>query len=191
MILARRGYEVAGTDLSRPMLHEARKKAKEAGLKIPFHCQDVAKLRMRRKFDLAISLYDSLNYVLEDEALLGAFKSIRRALKPGGLFFFDLNTLYSFQQELFTQQSHHDAQIPYQWFSQFDPFSGIAKINMHFDPPGEAPLDIVQYQRAYHVNEVLELLEAARFKPLELYEAYTLLPAGPFSERIFYLAQKE
>lgn len=191
MILASRGYDAAGTDLSRPMLKEARKKAKQAGLKISFHRQDAAKLRLRRKFDLAVSVYDSLNYVLEDEALLGAFKSIRRALHPGGIFFFDLNTLYSFQAELFTQQSREGAQIPYQWNSRFDPFTRIAKIDMHFDPPGEDPLDVVQYQRGYHVSEILELLEAAHFKPLELYEAYTLLPAGPFSERIFYLARKE
>jgi SAM-dependent methyltransferase len=192
LMLARRGYQVAGIDKSEAMLEVARKKAAKRGLDIPFLCQDAAqlKLKTKEKFDLALCLYDSLNYILDNEGLLAAFRAIRRTLRPEGMFFFDLNSLHSFQGELFTQRSSHNAKVRYAWVSKFDPYSRLARIAMHFAPTGGKPFNIVHCQRAHLVEEVVGLLRKARFRLVQMYDAYSLLPAGSASERIFYLAQK-
>jgi SAM-dependent methyltransferase len=190
LLLAERGYSVVGIDRSAPMLEAAREKAAAAGREIEFHRQDARELRLKEKFDLALCLYDSFNYILEDEELLAAFRGVRRALQPGGAFFFDLNSLYSFKAELFTQRSAVKAEIGYEWRSRFDPFSRISEVEMDFRPPVGEPFQIVHRQRAYLVQEVIGLLRKARFEVVALFEAYTLLPPGRFSERIFYLAKK-
>ena len=190
MILAQRGYQVVGTDLSAPMIKVAQEKAAQAGLELPFHAQDAAAMKFKGKFDLAICLYDSLNYVLEDDHLLAAFKAVRRALRPGGFFFFDLNGLHAFEAELFTQESPPGVVPGYRWQSRFNPFTSIAEVEMHFEPPTGKPFTITHRQRAYLVDEVVELLNKARFEVLNLFEAYTLLPPGRYSERIFYMARK-
>jgi len=190
LLLVRRGYCVVGTDRSEAMIEAAGKKAAAAGLEAQFLCQDASEIRLKEKFDLALCLYDSFNYLLEDEKLLAAFRNVRRALSPGGAFFFDLNSLYSFQAELFTQQSPPEAEVGYRWTSRFDPFASISEVEMYFEPPQGEPFRIVHHQRAYLVEEVIRLLRRARFEILDLFEAYTLLPPGRFSERIFYLARK-
>jgi len=190
LLLAQRGYQVVGIDRSPAMLEAARRKAKAAGVEIPFLCQDVKGLKLKEKFDLVLCLYDSLNYLLEEEGLLAAFRAVRRVMEPGGAFFFDMNSLYSFQAELFTQESAADAEVVYRWRSRFDPYSRIAEVEMYFAPPEEEPFRVIHRQRAYLVEEVIGLLGRARFVSLELFEAYTLLPPGRFSERIFYLAQR-
>lgn len=190
LLLRKRGYDVVGVDLSDAMLKVARKKAADAGLNIPFHCQDAAQLKLKEKFDLCVCLYDSLNYILDDDLLLAAFRGVRRSLQPGGIFLFDLNSLYSFQQELFTQESTTASPIGYCWQSHFNPVARVAEVQMHFDPPDGDPINIVHRQRAYLVDEVYTLLRQARFKVIQMYDAYSLLPPGRLSERIFYLVQK-
>jgi hypothetical protein len=49
------------------------------------------------RFDMAMALDDALNYVLSDEELGMVFQSVCRNLRPGGLFVFDLNTLYTYR----------------------------------------------------------------------------------------------
>jgi SAM-dependent methyltransferase len=190
ILLAKRGYQVVGVDRSEPMLAEARRKAAAAGVDIQFYCQNAAELKLKDKFDACICLYDSLNYILDDESLLAAFRGVRRSLRPEGMFLFDLNSLYSFQMELFSQASSPGATVGYDWHSHFDPTCRVADIQMHFEPPNGAPFDIVHYERAYLVEEILSLLRKARFRLVEMYDAYSLLPPGRYSERIFYLAQK-
>jgi SAM-dependent methyltransferase len=190
LLLAERGYNLVGVDRSEAMLKVARKKAKATGRKIPFYAQDVAHLELTEKFDLAICLYDSFNYLLNEKDLLAAFRAIRRQLRPGGYLLFDLNTLYAFHAELFTQQNTSEAEIDYQWTSHFDPDSLICRVDMDFRPTPRKTLRVVHYQRAYLVEEVIRLLSRARYQPQRLFEAYTLLPPGRLSERVFYLAQK-
>ncbi|NIM04402.1 MAG: methyltransferase domain-containing protein [Armatimonadetes bacterium] len=190
IILAQRGYCVGGVDCSSAMLEVARKKAASANIEIPFYCQNAAQLKLKEKFDLAVCLYDSFNYILEEEELLAAFRGVRRSLQQGAAFLFDLNSLHSFQAELFTQKSPPNAEMRYEWKSRFDAVAGLAEIEMYFEPPGMEPFRIVHCQRAYPAEDIISLLRRARFEVVDLFDAYTLLPPGRFSERIFYLARK-
>ena len=50
-----------------------------------------ANFRLARTFDAAYCVYESLNHVPDKEGLGMAFACIRRHLKPGAPFLFDLN----------------------------------------------------------------------------------------------------
>lgn len=91
-LLAGRGYEVLATDGSEEMLSQAA--AKAAGLENPplFLLQAMPRLRLARPVDAVVSTLDSLNYLTRDRDLLETFRRVRRWLKPGGLFLFDVNT---------------------------------------------------------------------------------------------------
>ncbi len=92
--LARLGYEVTGVDLSEPMLRRARARALEAGVLARFLRQDMRTFRAPRPVDLVVCLYDSLNHLPGEGDLVAAFRAVRRALRPGGCFVFDANTVY-------------------------------------------------------------------------------------------------
>jgi len=52
-------------------------------------------LRFKERFDLVTCWFDSLNYLLEEEDLERTFDGVYRALKKGGFFIFDVNTIYA------------------------------------------------------------------------------------------------
>jgi SAM-dependent methyltransferase len=92
--MADRGYAVTGVDRSAAMLKLARDKAEKSGLRIEFLEQDMRALSLESRFDLVTSWFDSLNYLLEIDDLNACYCGVHRALKPGGLFIFDMNTVY-------------------------------------------------------------------------------------------------
>ena len=190
--LAQRGYEVTGADLSEPMLEQARRAAGELGLSIEFLKRDAAELALRpESFDAAVCLYDSLNYLIDPERLRQAYAGVAAALVRDGLFIFDLNTIYSFEQELFTQENLSPTRgIRYRWRSHYDRATRIARVDMEFWADDGSQFQETHYQRGHSVEEVVEMLEGAGFVVEAPYEAYTFLPPGPRSERIFYVARK-
>lgn len=189
--LAQRGYQVTGVDRSRAMLAEARRKSREAGLDITWRCTDVARLSMSESFDLAVSLYDSLNYVIDPEALAAAFVRIAGTLAPGGLLIFDLNAIYALEKELFTQaDTDPDRPIRYRWRSQYDRETRLATIEMDFETSDGRRFRETHQQRGYTMREVKEMLTAAGLEVAGTYHAYTLLPPGQQSDRVFFVARR-
>ena len=91
-LLAQKGYEVLAADGSEEMLTQAA--AKAAGLERPplFLLQAMPRLRLAQPVDAVVSTLDSLNYLTRDRDLRETFRRVRRWLKPGGLFLFDVNT---------------------------------------------------------------------------------------------------
>ena len=87
-ILADLGFKVSGIDVSSSMLGVARERYPE----IDFINQDVLDLSLSGQFDFAVSLYDSLNYLLEYKDLKKALNNIASSMKEGGVFFFDIVT---------------------------------------------------------------------------------------------------
>jgi SAM-dependent methyltransferase len=90
---ARRGFEVAGCDLSTAMLAEAAGKAPDVALIEA----DMRALPTLGEFDLVTCFDDSLNHLGHEDELASAFASMARNLSTSGLALFDLNTLLAYR----------------------------------------------------------------------------------------------
>ena len=92
-LLAEKGYEVIGADLSSDMLSEAM--AAGEGRSVPlrpmFICQAMEELDLYGTVQAVVCSMDGMNY-LEPEALKEAVRRVRLFLEPGGVFFFDVHT---------------------------------------------------------------------------------------------------
>ena len=92
-LLAEKGYEVIGADLSSEMLAEAM--AAGEGRSVPirpmFICQAMEELDLYGTVQAAVCSMDGMNY-LEPEALEETVRRVRLFLEPGGVFFFDVHT---------------------------------------------------------------------------------------------------
>ena len=86
-ILAK-SYDVAGLDLSPQMLSLARKKLPH----MRFYRRDMVRFDLRRKFDVIICVFDSINHVLKFADWKKIFRNAARHLEEDGLFLFDINT---------------------------------------------------------------------------------------------------
>lgn len=86
---ARRGWSVAGVDLSDEMIARAKARAAEANLAVPFRQGDACDTGTERDFDAVVSLFHVASYQRDRERLEALFRTARAALKPGGVFLFD------------------------------------------------------------------------------------------------------
>ncbi len=89
-----RGFRVTGIDLSKAMLAHARRNNAaqvEAG-RARFVRADAACFTVEGRFGLAVSTFDALNHLPDEQALAGCFRSVHAAVLPRGMFVFDLTT---------------------------------------------------------------------------------------------------
>jgi len=93
--LAKEGYDMIGVDVSQEMLGIAAEKESE-GKPILYLNQDMREFELYGTVRAVVSVCDTLNYLTEQEDLLSVFKLVNNYLDPGGIFIFDMNTIYKY-----------------------------------------------------------------------------------------------
>lgn len=84
--LARRGYRVTGTDLSRRAVERARREAARLGAGADFAVADFRDLdAVGGEFDVVLSYDNAIPHLLDGADIERALASMRRRLRPGGL----------------------------------------------------------------------------------------------------------
>lgn len=84
--MARRGFAVAGFDLSPEMLAFARERLEEAGLAAELAVKRMEAFAYRKRFDLAHCLVSTFKYLLTERDARGHLESVAAALAPGGVY---------------------------------------------------------------------------------------------------------
>ena len=98
--LAEAGYDMIGVDMSEEMLEVAMERREQSGHDILYLCQDMREFELYGTVRAIVSVCDSINYILEEGELLGVFRLVKNYLDYGGLFLFDINTVYKYQEVL-------------------------------------------------------------------------------------------
>lgn len=194
-LLAEEGYQVTGVDISVEMITMAQRKALKhaAGKKTHFLCQDATRIELpAQSFDVAISLFDSFNYILTTRGVQDAFAGVFNTLRPGGGFIFDLNSEYTLEKNLFSQDNFWDdsAEVKHLWTASYNKKTRMSTIDMLFYLPNGATFREVHKERAHRHTEVIRFLRECGFEFLDAFDEYSFLPAGKRSERIFYVARR-
>jgi ubiquinone/menaquinone biosynthesis C-methylase UbiE len=84
------GYEIVAIDSSEHMLASARLKAGKSSSRVHFRRQDMTALDVAgAPFDAVICLFDSIGYVVTNEAIKQTLEGVYRHLRPDGLFVFE------------------------------------------------------------------------------------------------------
>lgn len=91
VILAKKGYDITGVDVSKEMLSIAAEKIKQAGVKNKINLiqGDVRKLNFKTKFDVVMCMFNVIGYQNTNEDMDMMLSGVSRLLKKGGVFFFD------------------------------------------------------------------------------------------------------
>ena len=195
-LLAGEGYDVVGVDLAPAMIEEARRKAAAKGLSIEYQVQDAAELDLPgRRFDLCVSLFDSLNYITVPARLAQAMSRVAAHLTRNGLFICDLNSEFALVNNFFDQANPGSTdRLRYDWKSEYFPDTRLCRVMMQFwyreDDGTDRYFEEVHWQYAYRENEIVDMLREAGFDQIATYKAYTLRSPMRTTDRIFYVARK-
>lgn len=194
VLFARRGYQVIGIDRSAEML--AVLESKKGALPITVINADIRNFTLDEPVEAAISLYDSINYLLSPEELARCFFCVHQALVPGGLFVFDLNTIYGLEKHwggrTITRENDEIVSI---WQCRFDRQTMLSTLRLVFweklpDGTTGEKYEEIHQERAYTVDEVRQALVRAGFSRCRFYHHGTFLPVSPFSVRMMVVAER-
>jgi len=98
-LLADRGYDMTGVDLSPEMLSVAREREYEDKKGILYLCQDMREFELYGTVDATVCCLDSINYLLKTADVEKCFRLVHNYLVPDGIFIFDVNTPHRFTEE--------------------------------------------------------------------------------------------
>ena len=142
-----------------------------------------------------VSLFDSLNYILEPVRLTVAMARVCAHLQESGLFIFDLNTEFALQNNFFDQHNlNRNSRLRYDWTSLFFPETRLCRVDMQFwrqEEGGEVrAFRETHWQFAYRMTDIHAMLHAAGFDEIATYQAYTFRQPSRTSDRLFYIARR-
>lgn len=201
--LASRGYDMIGIDLSSDMLGIAYERKFDAELEndVLFLCQDMREFELYGTVGAISCCLDSVNYLTGDGELDKCFSLAHNYLDPDGLFLFDVNTPYKFEN-VYAQNSYVydeedcDGDSFCIWQNFYDKDTRICDFSLTVferEKGGERYLrsDEQQSERCYSLEEISAALENNGFELLGVFSDFEFTPAedAPRSERWYFAAR--
>ena len=181
-----RGYTVTGLDASPEMLAVAREKLPP----VRFVQGNFTSFGLDERFDLVISVFDSLNNLLEPRDFLRTAQRVREHLSPEGLFIFDVNTTVGLRDlwESGRAEGWVD-EVHYSWDHTFDEVTRISTVTAYCEKNGRDFTEI-HLERAYDPLEVEALLSRAGFAEIKLMTYPKGKPPEEDEERLWVVAKR-
>lgn len=195
--LAEKGYEVIGVDLSPEMLSEAQNKAYSAGQNILFLCQDMTKLDLYGTVDAAVCTLDGLCHLPDEESVFAALQKVSLFMNPGGVFLFDVNSVYKHRAVLGNNTFVYDTDDVYcVWQNTLLSDGVTVQMDLDFFEPVSDAGDYVRQserfaERAYPKKTLEAMLKKAGFTVLDVFDGYSGKPAHDTSERLLFAVRKD
>jgi SAM-dependent methyltransferase len=182
----RSDYELVGVDLSPEMLAVARQKLPGVEL---VHA-DMTRVRLGRRFDAVLCLFDSINHLLRWAQWEALFDRAREHLEPDGVFVFDANTpsrlaalsarqawMLWFDGNLLLLDVRDARRGVYDWHIQVFEHTGAARYRLH---------DETIPERGYPTEQIREGL-LRRFGRVRVFDPARARPSAR-SGRLWFIA---
>lgn len=196
--LAKRGYEVLGSDQSEDMLTVACDKCgeldPEGTIRPPFFiCQSMEDLELPEPVDWVVSCLDAIDYITDPAACAQVFRRVWQSLRPGGIFTFDVNTpekLRALDGQVFLDENEDSYCV---WRAEFDEeenccYYGMDLFQRRGDLWERSFEEHAEY--AYSAGQLTDMLTAAGFTDIQVYGEWRLEPPGPGEQRLVLTARK-
>ena len=194
-LLAVAGYDMIGVDNSEDMLQIAMDKRAESGKDILYLLQDMREFELYGTVKAVLSICDCINYILEYKDLVEVFRLVNNYLDPGGVFIFDLNTVYKYESVMGDTTIAEDREeCSFIWDNFYDEDTKINEYDLSLFIREEEDLyrkyTETHYQRAYTIDEIKKALKEAGLEFIQAYDAFTREPVKDTSERIYLIARE-
>ncbi len=193
--MAKRHYEMIGVDGSAEMLSCAKSKSLQEGVDVLYLNQDMAGFELYGTVRATVCYMDSINYITNKNKVKKALKLVKNYMDPGGIFIFDINSKYKLENMLGNNVFYEVGDdITYIWQNTYDSKRRICEFDLTFfikDGEVYERHDEIHSEKAYEVDEIVEMVEQAGMKVLNIFDDLSFNSIRPESERIFFVCKKE
>lgn len=174
------------SDLSLPMLRQSKN--------MPHNkiCCNMIRLPFKGKFDLVISAFDSINYLIVPKEIILLFDEVSRILTNNGIFTFDVSLeSNSFKHIRDANRKSSFNGIKYLQKSSYNPKTRIHKNYFLITRNNGQIFEEMHIQKIYPLKTYFKLLDKANLQVLECYDAFTCKSASEKSSRVQFLVRKK
>ncbi|MFA6947843.1 MAG: class I SAM-dependent methyltransferase [Eubacteriales bacterium] len=202
------GYDMTGIDLSEEMLGCARENLSQRFItddmsdeetdaaigRLPLLlCQDMRSFELYGTVDAVVCCLDSINY-LDGRGALSCFDRVHNYLNPGGLFVFDVNSRYKFENIFAGHDYVLDADgVWCAWRNTYDESSRVCVFDLNFFIEGRGGRyehrREIQREHMHTDRQLTSWLEKSGLRLLGRYSDFDFNTPGEKSERIFYVCE--
>ena len=192
--LASRGYDMTGIDYSPDMLDVARDEAEEQGADVLWLCQDMREFELYGTVDLTVSCLDCINHLTRPSDVEKTFKLVHNYLIPDGLFIFDINGKYKFEN-IYADRSYvmEEQGGVCIWQNNYDEKKKICDFYITLfeecDDGRYERYDEEQRERMYTLSEMKRMLKKSNLEFIGAYSNFEFAEATDMDERIYIVAR--
>ncbi|MBE6707495.1 MAG: methyltransferase domain-containing protein [Ruminococcaceae bacterium] len=193
--LRARGYDMIGVDGSAEMLSEALEKGSEG---ILYLLQDMREFELYGTVGATVCCLDSINYLLDEDDVLSCFKCVHNYLDPDGVFIFDVNSPYKFENiygnEAYILEDEDESGAIYcGWQNEYDEESGICDFYLTLfeedDDGAYVRSDEHQRERCYSSDTLKRLLADSGFELLGIFADFNFREINGTDDRWYIVAR--
>lgn len=190
--LAKLGYEMIGVDSAYAMLSQAQNKKYEENADVLFLCQDMTELDLYGTISGAVCMLDSLNHLDSAEDVKRTIEKVGLFMEHGGIFVFDVNTIYKHRKILGNNTFVYDCDDVY----------CVWQNSLNDDDSVDISLDIFEQEdgvyyrsgeefseRAYPIEQYKKWLGDADFELLHIYDEMSDRELNDQTQRAVFVAR--
>jgi len=186
-------YDIVGTDKSPDMIAKARLKNKHLNASVTFKEMDFLDIDLDRKFDIIVSIFDSVNYLHESRSIKKLLSEVKRVMNRNSLFIFDFTTPKNSLQAIdYLDNEEGTTSNNYYFFrkSRYDAERQIHYNDFEIEKLADDRKTVQKRyfeqhrQRIYTHKQMLNIIEETDFEVVAKYEAFDLVEADDDSLRI-------
>ncbi len=193
--LRERGYDMTGIDLSEEMLSYAKDICYDKGINdILWLCQDMRDFELYGTVDACVCCLDSVNYLTKLSDVKKCFSLVHNYLIPDGVFIFDINTPYRFENVY----GNNDYILENEgsllaWRNEYNEKSKICNFYLSIFEENEDGLyersDEIQREKCYSLKQIKSALNECGFELIKVYSDLDKNDATDTDEKWYFVAR--
>lgn len=191
-------YDIMGTDKSPQMIAQARRKNEEMRCNVKFEVMDFLDINLDRTFDIAVCVFDSVNYLHSSDEVLRFLEQAQKVLDPQSLLIFDFTTPRNSVQAIeYLHNEEGYTNDNYRFFreSVYDAEEQIHTNTFEIEKLDEDQETVLeQYreihrQRTYTLEQMLDIIDQTAYNLVAKYDGFEFEEADKNSLRITMILQ--
>ncbi len=188
--LRKRAFLASGADSCREMLDVAEDKTRRSGHSVEFFHRNLLDLTGLPRYEAALCLYDSMNYLMTLDDVVRALKEVHAILLPHGLFIFDVCTEAN-SLRYFRKLTDRDRGDGFRYVRESFYRNGIQfnRFKIRFERTDEA-VEEVHRQRIYALPDMQAALEQSPFSLEAAYGGFGFRAPDEGSDRVHFVLRK-
>ncbi|MFW6001176.1 MAG: class I SAM-dependent DNA methyltransferase [Halanaerobium sp.] len=167
-----------------------KKSDEDKDIKLDFVQADMRDYYFEGNYDLVLSFFDSLNYLITKKDLAACFKKTAEVLKNNGLFIFDMNSIERIntieEKKLVLEGEEYSCF----WEDIVEKDNDLWKVRLQICPDNDKDpcYEEMHIERGYTIETIKDLLYKSGFKSVDVYRAFSLDKGSNKSDRLYFIA---